>query len=115
MQSPPTSSLWKLSGSALRCSLLRLCAHYPHRQQDRQELGCACPGCLAADAVSRTFLQHAAVPKLPELPGQITLRRSSSRDPSFSTLTLSLAPPYDELACGLATGLSPWGKTPPSA
>jgi hypothetical protein len=115
MQSPPTSSLWKLSGSALRCSLLRLRADHPHRQQDRQKRGRACSRRLAAVAVSRTLPQHAAVPKLPELPGQITLRKSSSKGPSFSTLTLSLAPPYDELACGLATGLSPEGKTPPSA
>ena len=30
-----------------------------------------------------------AVPKLPELPRPITLQKSSSNDPSFSTLTLS--------------------------
>lgn len=111
MQSPPTSSLWKLSGSALRCSLLRLRADHPHRQQDRQKRGGARPGRLAAVAVWRTLAQHAALPKLPELPGQITLRRSSGSDRSFSTLTLSLAPPYDELACGLATGLSSRGKS----
>ncbi len=55
MQSPPTSSLWKLSGSTLRCSLLRLRADHPHRQQERQKRGGACPGRLAAVAVSRTL------------------------------------------------------------
>jgi prepilin-type N-terminal cleavage/methylation domain-containing protein len=52
------------------------------------------------------------VPKLLELPGQITLRKSRRAGPSFSTLTLSLAPTYDEVACGLASVTFPTTEPP---
>jgi hypothetical protein len=43
----------------------------------------------AAHSQKAFFPNHAALPKLPELSGQITLRRSSTVAPPFSTLTLS--------------------------
>jgi hypothetical protein len=43
VQSSPTAPLWKLFSSALRRSLLRLCADHPHGQQDRQRRGGECP------------------------------------------------------------------------
>src|SRR5580658_10423962 len=112
MQGSPASSLRKLPGPTLRCSLLRLCTDHPHgNQQDGQELG----GERARSVIPLSLSQppqFVAVPKLLELPGRITLRKSTSAGPSFSTLTLSLTRPYDEVACGLASVTFPTTEPP---
>src|SRR5580692_518626 len=110
MQSSPTPSLWRLSGAALRSSLLLLHTDHPRRNlAGRKDFDRESPCWRVTQALLTSHRQHAGLPNLPKLPAQITLRKSNAPLLSFGTLTLFPTLHTISLHAGDASGLSRGG------